>query len=100
MNKLKLKELEERKRKDYQGEIMKHLNEVDMRRSQVIQKNSLKLKEMMLKEEKKFERNMKNRENLMKGQEEIATLLLERQAQLIEKASLKDSKDYLNKLNS
>ncbi len=31
---------------------MKHSNEVDMRRSQVIQKNSLKLKEMKLKEEK------------------------------------------------
>ena len=71
-----------------------------MRRSQIIEKNTLKFKEMLSKEEKKFKRNMKNRENIMKGHEEVAALLLERQAQLIEKANLKDSKDYLNKLNS
>lgn len=53
-----------------------------------------------MKEEKNFERYLKHKNELQKEQEEIASLLLERQGHIIEKANLKDSSVYLNKLNA
>jgi len=76
------------------------LNEIEVRQREVQIKNELKIKSIIMKEEKNFERYLKHKNELQKEQEEIASLLLERQGHIIEKANLKDSSVYLNKLNA
>jgi hypothetical protein len=100
VNKEKLKEIEEKRRKEYQENILKHLNEIEARQREVQLKNEIKIKSIIMKEEKNFERYLKHKNELLKEQEEIALLLLERQGHIIEKANLKDSSVNLNKLNA
>jgi hypothetical protein len=97
---MKLKEMEEKKRKEYQERIIKHLNEIEARRNEVQRKNEMKIKAILAKEEKNYERFLKHKNELQKEQTEIAALLLERQGHILEKANLKDSTVYLNKLNA
>lgn len=100
VNKQRLKEMEEKKRKEYEYKIMNHLSELEKRRAEVLEKNAMKIKAILKKEERNYERFLANKNGLNMEHDDYKGLLLERQGRLIERANLKDSTVYLNKLNA
>lgn len=90
----------EQLKKEKSDEIMVKLEEFEKRKNDTVQKRSRKLHQMIVKQEKNYEKLLQNKNTLRKEKDNLNQFVLETQLSLLNRANLKENSVNLNRLNA
>ncbi len=95
-----LKQSEDEKKEKANLQVLQRLKDIETKRKEIRLKHSQKIRELLSKEENNFQRFKVNKVKNRKDKEDLVMYVLEKQKELMQKASLKDTSVVLNKLNA